>query len=70
MLDMIEKSCKQFPEGAAPGYNLTQDGVFRARRRDMQEVLRDMISALALCNNVTPVDAGPVKEVNVEEFGN
>ena len=36
----------------------------------MQEVLRDMISALALCNNVTPVDAGPVKEVNVEEFGN
>lgn len=27
-----------------------------------------MITCLALCNNVTPVEAGPIKEVNIEEF--
>jgi len=27
----------------------------KTKRRDQQEVLRDMFAALALCNNVTPV---------------
>lgn len=31
-----------------------------SKRREQQEVLRDFMSALAVCNNVTPVDRGPV----------
>jgi len=46
-----------------------------SKRREQQEVLRDLITALAICNNVTPVNAssGPVvadfdsAEVNINE---
>lgn len=31
-----------------------------SKRREQQEVLRDFMSALAVCNNVTPVDRGLV----------
>jgi len=30
------------------------------KRREQQEVLRDLMTALAICNNVTPVNAGPI----------
>ena len=31
-----------------------------SKRREQQEVFRDFMSALAVCNNVTPVDRGPI----------
>ena len=47
-----------------------------SRRREQQDVLRDMMSALAVCNNVTPVESGPVpaiidqdEQVEVREIG-
>ena len=47
-----------------------------SRRRDPKEVIRDMMSALAVCNNVTPVESGPMvaeldkgEEVDIRELG-
>jgi phospholipid-translocating ATPase len=56
MLQMIEYSCQQSPKGPAQDYQIdpkTQNYV--AKRREQSVVIRDMLSALALCNNVTPV---------------
>ena len=46
------------------------------KRREQQEVLRDFMSALAVCNNVTPVDRGPMvadlkekEEVHIRDIG-
>ena len=56
MLQMIEYSCQQSSKGPAQDYTLDQkSGQFVARRREQSVVLRDMLTALALCNNVTPV---------------
>ena len=62
---MLESSCK-LNEGVASDYN-EKDLVMVSKRREPQEVLRDLITALAICNNVTPVDAssGPI----VADFG-
>ena len=46
-----------------------------SKKREQHQVLRDMMAALAVCNNVTPVDKGQVaevhgsEEVNVMELG-
>ena len=55
MLDLIYASCAKYPDGCAPDYFQQNDGTMRSKRREQQEVLRDMFCALALCNNVTPV---------------
>ena len=39
----------------------------RTKRREQQEVLRDMFCSLALCNNVTPVQAVQDAADNVED---
>ena len=47
-----------------------------SRRREQSQVLRDLMTSLAVCNNVTPVDAGPFaaeldknEEVDIRELG-
>lgn len=56
MLQMVEYSCQQSPKGPAQDYVLdNKTGQFVAKRREQSVVLRDMLTALALCNNVTPV---------------
>jgi phospholipid-translocating ATPase len=56
MLQMIEYSCQQSPHGPAQDYHLdAKTNQFVARRREQSVVIRDMLTALALCNNVTPV---------------
>ena len=54
LMNLLELSCKEFPEGPAPDYQLT-DGKFKAVRREQSHLIRDMMTALAICNNVTPV---------------
>ena len=63
MLDLVTSSCIQYPDGIAPDYVQQADGTFKTKRRDQKESLRDMLAALALCNNVTPV----AEEEKVEE---
>ena len=65
MHEMLTHSCASH-EGAANNYNLAPNGEMRAKRREQQEVLRDMLTALALCNNVTPVESAPQNELNEE----
>ena len=61
MLDLIQQSCTQYPEGCAPDY-FEVDGKMKTKRREQSEILRDMITALAVCNNVTPVaEAEPIE---------
>ena len=63
MLDLLKSSCSQYPDGCAPDYIEQADGTMRTKRREQQEVLRDMFCSLALCNNVTPVqEAEPEKD--------
>ena len=40
----------------AGDYNEREE-VMVSRRREQSETMRDMLSALALCNNVTPVES-------------
>lgn len=35
-----------------------------SRRREQNDVLRDLISALAVCNNVTPVQSAVVVDID------
>ena len=58
MLKMLESSCRAH-EGVASDYN-EREGAMVSKRREQQEVLRDFMSSLAVCNNVTPVDRGPI----------
>ena len=58
MLDMLNSSCRQH-DGVASDY-VEREGYMVSKRREQQQVLRDMMTALAICNNVTPVDSGPV----------
>ena len=61
MLDLISQSCTQYPDGCAPDY-FEVDGKMKTKRREQSDLLRDMITALAVCNNVTPVaEAEPVE---------
>lgn len=60
MLQMLESSCN-LNRGIAADYN-ERDGVMVSRRREQNDVLRDLISALALCNNVTPVQSAVVAD--------
>lgn len=56
MLQMIEYSCQQSPKGPAQDYQIDpKTNNYVAKRREQSVVIRDMLSALALCNNVTPV---------------
>ena len=56
MLEMLDSSCRQ-NAGVAADYN-EREGAMVSKRREQQEVLRDFMSALAVCNNVTPVAKG------------
>mmetsp|Transcript_40464 Transcript_40464/g.53065 ORF Transcript_40464/g.53065 Transcript_40464/m.53065 type:complete len:286 (+) Transcript_40464:533-1390(+) len=76
MLQMLESSCTQ-NRGIAADYHLNErEGSYVSRRREQNDVLRDFMSALALCNNVTPVQSAPVadfdnfevEEVNIRDL--
>jgi len=56
MLQMIEYSAKQSPEGPCSDYFVNpKTGGFSTKRREQPNVIRDMLTSLAICNNVTPV---------------
>jgi len=55
-LNLLENSCQQHPDGPANDYKLGDDGHMRTKRREQSAVIRDMITAISLCNNVTPVE--------------
>jgi len=59
MLEMLVSSCSAHL-GAAADY-AERDGQMVSRRREQHDVLRDLMTALALCNNVTPVESVPVE---------
>jgi phospholipid-translocating ATPase len=54
MFEMIGKSCYNYPKGVAADY-YESGGEMKTKKREEEQVLRDMLAALALCNNVTPV---------------
>ena len=54
MIDLIASSCYNYPNGVSSDYQESA-GVMKVKNRKGPEVLRDMMAALALCNNVTPV---------------
>ena len=43
-----------FPDGPAGDYDI-KTGKFNMRKREQHQTCRDILTALALCNNVTPV---------------
>lgn len=63
LLNLLDLSCNEFPEGAAPDYQLV-DGKYKAVRREQSHLVRDMMTALAVCNNVTPVP----QQVNIPDM--
>lgn len=52
--ELILKNCRQMPLGPCGDYDAIT-GKCNARRREQHQTCRDIISALAICNNVTPV---------------
>jgi hypothetical protein len=52
--DLIMKNCKVFPDGPCGDFDL-ESGKTHSRRREQHQTCRDLITALAICNNVTPV---------------
>lgn len=65
MLQMLSASCEQ-NRGIAPDY-YEREGSMVCRRREQNNVLRDFMTALALCNNVTPVEQAVVADFDVDE---
>jgi phospholipid-translocating ATPase len=56
MLQMIEYSAKQAPDGPCSDYFINpKTGTYTTKRREQPNVIRDMLTSLAICNNVTPV---------------
>jgi hypothetical protein len=54
LLNLLSLSCNEYSEGCAMDFKL-KDGAYRAVRRDESHRFRDLMTALAVCNNVTPV---------------
>ena len=50
---LIIKSCEQ-SDGPAGDYN-KETGKVNSKKRERQSIVRDFATALAVCNNVTPV---------------
>jgi len=53
-MEEILKNCKMYPDGPAGDYDL-KTGKYNLRKREQHQTCRDIVTALALCNNVTPV---------------
>jgi phospholipid-translocating ATPase len=56
--ELIQKSCRVSPEGPCGDYDLLT-AKCSVRRREQHHTCRDIITALAVCNNVTPVQQDP-----------
>lgn len=54
LLDEILKNCKLHPNGPAGDFDVLT-GKLNMKKRDQHQTCRDIITALAICNNVTPV---------------
>ena len=52
--ELVYKSCRNFGSGPCGDYDIDTAKV-NTRRRDQSQICRDMLTALTLCNNVTPV---------------
>eukprot|EP00347_Sterkiella_histriomuscorum_P020592 403337222 len=52
--ELIHRNCRQYGEGPCADYNLDTAKV-QVRRREQHQICRDLLTALTLCNNVTPV---------------
>jgi len=62
LYNLIRESCVKNPKGPAQDYKLI-DGKYKTKRRDMRDIVRDMMTTLAICNNVTPVQSEPIHEL-------
>lgn len=62
MYNLVRESCVKNPKGPAQDYKLV-DGKYKTKRRDMGDIVRDMMTTLAICNNVTPVQSEPILEL-------
>ncbi len=60
--ELILKNCRIHPEGPAGDYDL-ETAKPSHKRRDQHQICRDLLTALALCNNVTPVHQDPELKV-------
>lgn len=56
LIELVLKSCTEYPEGPSSDYIGNQP---IKKKREIKNVARDMISALTICNNVTPVMQEP-----------
>lgn len=54
LYELIMKNSKAFPEGPCGDFDL-HTAKCTVRRREQHQTCRDLITALAICNNVTPV---------------
>lgn len=52
--DLIAKNCRTYPEGPCGDYDIAT-AKCNVRRREQHQTCRDMMTALAVCNNVTPI---------------
>ncbi|CDW80139.1 probable phospholipid-transporting atpase iib-like [Stylonychia lemnae] len=60
--ELIFKNCRLFGEGPCGDYDIITAKV-QTRRREQHQICRDMLTALTICNNVTPVHQDPAVQV-------
>ena len=52
--ELIHKNCRIYEKGPCGDYDLVT-GKCNVKRREQHQTCRDILTALAICNNVTPV---------------
>ena len=67
-MEEILKNCKMYPDGPAGDFDL-KTGKSNLRKREQHQTCRDIITALAICNNVTPVMQDVVPPIRLSQVG-
>ena len=63
---LLKQQCEQYPEGPAADAIQRRGSKNANRRRDPAQTMRDLITAITLCNNVTPVES--INQFDEEEI--
>ena len=67
MKELILRNCRLFGEGPCGDY---EQAKCKTKRREQSQICRDIFTALAVCNNVTPVFQEPQPKLNKESGNN
>lgn len=68
LMEEILKNCKMYPDGPACDFDI-KTGKLKGKKREQHQTCRDIITALALCNNVTPVQSEFVPSIRLSQVG-